>query len=227
MDDDEVESRSPTVRRQARRAILRGALAIGVGFPLLEMCAGLAPEAGAQGDPRNQRPQNGDRFAFQAGERIGQVITVADLPVGGPPVVAYPMDPASGVVRDGSRLNQILLVRLRRRRALGGDTGPLRRRCRGLLGRVHAHGVRHHASGKPRCARFRCPCHESEFDPKDAGRVVGGPAPRRLPRAARESRRRRAVRRRRLPGPARVSDRVSRGAGGVSASPTRQGGQRP
>jgi rieske iron-sulfur protein len=25
--------------------------------------------------------------------------------------------------------------------------------------------------------RFKCPCHESEFDPTDAARVVGGPAP--------------------------------------------------
>src|SRR5258706_177185 len=24
---------------------------------------------------------------------------------------------------------------------------------------------------------FKCPCHESEFDPSDAARVVGGPAP--------------------------------------------------
>ena len=181
MDDDEVESRSPTVRRQARRAILRGALAIGVGFPLLEMCAGLAPEAGAQGDPRNQRPQNGDRFAFQAGERIGQVITVADLPVGGPPVVAYPMDPASGVVRDGSRLNQILLVRLPAA-DLSEET-----RARSADGVVAYSGVCTHTGcditiWKAEMRRFRCPCHESEFDPKDAGRVVGGPAPRRLPR---------------------------------------------
>jgi Rieske Fe-S protein len=25
--------------------------------------------------------------------------------------------------------------------------------------------------------RFKCPCHESEFDPSDGARVVGGPAP--------------------------------------------------
>jgi len=25
--------------------------------------------------------------------------------------------------------------------------------------------------------RFQCPCHESQFDPRDGARVVGGPAP--------------------------------------------------
>ena len=87
MDDDGVGSWSPMKRREARRAMLRGALAIGVGLPLLDLCARLAPEVSAQGEPRNQRPQAGDRFAFQAGERAGQLITVADLPMGGPPVI--------------------------------------------------------------------------------------------------------------------------------------------
>ena len=29
---------------------------------------------------------------------------------------------------------------------------------------------------------LQCPCHESQFDPKDDARVSGGPATRRLPR---------------------------------------------
>ena len=165
--------------REVRRAMLRAALAVGVGLPL-----GFCPfrEAAAQGgDPKSRRPQAGDRFVHQSGERTGELITVADLPEGGPPVVAYPMDSGSHVVRDGSRLNQILLVRI--------GAGDLTPEMRGLApeGILAYSGVCTHAGcdvtqWKPETKRFRCPCHESEFDPKDGGRVVGGPAPRRLPR---------------------------------------------
>src|SRR4030095_658846 len=89
-----------------RRAVLRAALGAGV-----VVCAA-RPTVAQTGDPRTQRPQAGDRFVFAGGERIGQVITLGDLLVGRPPLLGYPFDPGSRVVRDGSRLNQILLVRL-------------------------------------------------------------------------------------------------------------------
>jgi Rieske Fe-S protein len=95
--------------------------------------------------------------------------------------MVYPMDPSSRVVRDGSRLNQILLVRLAQDE-LDEDT-----RARSADGVVAYSGVCTHAGcdvtlWQAETRRFRCPCHESEFDPRDRGRVVGGPAPRRLPR---------------------------------------------
>jgi rieske iron-sulfur protein len=170
---------SGSSHREDRRAMLRAVLAVGVGLPL-----GLCPlrEAGAQGsDPKSQRPKAGDRFVHQSGDRVGKLVTAADLPEGGPPVSAFPMDPGSNVVRDGSRLNQVLLVRI----------GPAEltdeTRAFAADGILAYSGVCTHTGcdvtlWKPESKRFRCPCHESEFDPKDAGRVVGGPAPRRLPR---------------------------------------------
>ena len=118
---------------------------------------------------------------FAGGERSGQVITPGDLLVGKPPLLVYPIDPRSRIVRDGSRLNQILLVQLAPDE-LDEDT-----RAGSADGVVGYSGVCTHAGcdvtlWQAETRRFRCPCHESEFDPRDKGRVVGGPAPRRLPR---------------------------------------------
>lgn len=118
---------------------------------------------------------------FAGGERDGQVVTPADLPAGAPSVMVFPMDPGSRVVRNGSRLNQILLVRLAPHE-LDEDT-----RARAADGVVAFSGICTHTGcdvtvWQTETRRFRCPCHESEFDPRDRGRVVGGPAPRRLPR---------------------------------------------
>jgi rieske iron-sulfur protein len=158
----------------SRRALLRAALA-GV---LLQAPRHAAAQAA---DPRSQRPQVGDRFVFADGARRGQGIAPADLVAGKPPIMVYPVDPASRTVRDGSRLNQILLVRL------GPDELDADTRARSADGVVAYSGVCTHAGcdvtlWQAETRRFRCPCHESEFDPRDGGRVVGGPAPRRLPR---------------------------------------------
>ena len=160
---------------QERRALLRAAL--GAGVMLCLPCPALA-----QGpDPRAQRPQAGDHVVFAGGDRAGQVIAARDLVAGKPPITAYPMEPGSRLVRDGSRLNQILLIRLPA--AELDDEARLRMPD----GVVAFSGVCTHAGcditvWQTESRRFRCPCHESEFDPRDSGRVVGGPAPRRLPR---------------------------------------------
>jgi rieske iron-sulfur protein len=167
--------------RGDRRAFLQAGLAVGLGVPLVQLCPRLASKAVAQGaDSKSRRPQSGDRFAFQTGPQAGQIITTADLRVNGPPVMAYPIDVQSGVLRDGSRLNQVLLVRF------GADDLVEETRARSADGIVAYSGVCTHAGcdiilWKAEAKRFGCPCHESEFDPKNGGRVVGGPAPRRLP----------------------------------------------
>jgi rieske iron-sulfur protein len=158
----------------ARRSVLKGTLSLGLMLPWL-------PVAAAQdSDPRQARPQEGDRFVFPPGSRAGQLITPADLPLGGPPLLAYPMDAQTAVVRDGSRLNQVLLLRL--------DPATLAEetRARSAEGIVAFSAVCTHAGcdvtlWQDEVQRFKCPCHDSEFDPKEGAHVLGGPAPRRLP----------------------------------------------
>jgi Rieske Fe-S protein len=131
-------------------------------------------------DLRNVRPQIGDQFAFATGAQKGNTVTPADVVAGGPPVTAFPRDSRTGVSRDGSRLNQVLLLRL----GLGELTEETRGRA--ADGIVAYSGVCTHEGcdvtiWKPETQHLGCPCHESEFDPRDGARVVGGPAPRRLP----------------------------------------------
>jgi hypothetical protein len=88
-----------------RRCVFCGGAALALAL--------LSPAALAEKeDPtRSKRPQTGDLFAFFAGDHAGQVIKPADLKAGGPPVLAWPMEPKSKVLRDGSRFNQVLPIR--------------------------------------------------------------------------------------------------------------------
>src|SRR5687768_7945335 len=90
----------------SRRTLLGAA----VGAAALGFVHGRASAQGAE--PRNARPQIGDRFVYSAGPKKLTVVGHNDLPLGGPHVTAYAQHPATGVIRDGSRLNEVLLLRL-------------------------------------------------------------------------------------------------------------------
>jgi len=159
-----------------RRVFLRAALASGIGLSLLP--AALAEEEKPGSD---ERPQPGDRFVFAEGNREGEVIAPADIPQGGPPIQAWPVDPTTKVVRDGSRLNQVLLLRFKPEE-LDDDTRP-----RSAEGVVVYSAICAHA-GCPVTGWIedrgmqvlKCFCHNSEYDPRREAEVVFGPAPRRL-----------------------------------------------
>jgi rieske iron-sulfur protein len=156
-----------------RRRVLQ--VAFGTGLGLLLRHGAMAQDA----DPHNARPQGGDRFVFTGGERKGTIITPEDLPVGSPPVTAYPMDPNTTVVRDGSRLNEVLLIRLEAPELTEAT------RTHAVQGLVAYSAICTHTGcdtwmWQGEMQTLKCPCHDSEFDPKDGARVIGGPAPRRL-----------------------------------------------
>jgi rieske iron-sulfur protein len=156
-----------------RRTILKAALGLCLGWPALNSAAA------QDGEPRNARPQEGDRFVFATGEHKGELITPADLPLGGPPVMAYPMDPQTKTVREGSRLNQVLLIRL------DAETLAEETRTRSAAGIVAYSAICTHAGcdvadWQAGTQMLMCFCHYSQFDPKAGARVLEGPAPRRL-----------------------------------------------
>jgi rieske iron-sulfur protein len=162
----------------ARRGLLVAALAAGIGIAV-------SPALRAQEDApgADERPQKADLLVFAEGDRAGEVIKPDDLSLGGPPVHAWPMDPGSRVVRSGSRLNELLVVRLDPAE-IDDDT-----RSRAADGIVAYSAICSHAgcpvtewvkasAGDKEV--FKCACHNSEYDPRQSADVVSGPAPRRL-----------------------------------------------
>ena len=156
-----------------RRDTLKAMLGIGLALPF-------SRRARSNEAAINSPPQADDVFVFAFGEREGDMIGPDDISAGSGQIFAYPMDPSTGVIRNGSRLNQILLVRIDPAR-LSEQT-----RSRSAQGIVAYSAVCTHtgcdvADWDGEASRFQCPCHDSQFDPADAARVVGGPAPRPLP----------------------------------------------
>jgi len=125
-----------------------------------------------------ERPKAGDKIVFATGEHKGQPIRPNDLQPN-TMVIAWPKEPESGVVRDGSPLNRLLVLRL--------DPADLDEatRQRAIEGVVAYSGFCTHAGClieqyKPEEHVIFCHCHFSQFDPRANAKAVGGPATRPL-----------------------------------------------
>jgi Rieske Fe-S protein len=178
VEDAGVELGAGSCSDPTRRALILTALAAGT-------CLASGKSAAAEEDQpgSDEKPQQGDVLVFSEGEHAGEVLKPQDLELGGPPVHAWPKDPKTSVVRSGSRLNEILVVRLDPAK-LDDET-----RARAADGIVAYSAICSHA-GCPITGWlkgeagdndvFKCFCHNSEFDPRQSAQVVFGPAPRRL-----------------------------------------------
>ena len=155
-----------------RRTVLRSVIGVGVSLTLSPRLAV------AQADAASARPMEGD-LLVAADDPQHAPLTPEDVPVSAPKM-AWAMDPHAKIVRSGSPLNRVLLVRLdpgslsadTAARAAGGVvaySGVCTHEGCDVGGWIAAEGV------------LFCECHESKFEPRDAARVVDGPAPRGLP----------------------------------------------
>jgi rieske iron-sulfur protein len=157
------------MRGVARRSVL----IFGVGLAA-------APRAApAQEDPARLRPQPGD-VLVKIGADHPKPLAAADLPLGGPQILVWPLDPETRTVRDGSRLNKVLLLRLD---PSGLDDTTKARSADGVVAysAICPHAGCEVTKWLADVQRLECPCHFSQYDPKAAGAVLGGPAPRPLP----------------------------------------------
>jgi rieske iron-sulfur protein len=174
----ELDTATPSGPDPTRRALILTALATGAYLASSRSAAADEDQPGS-----DERPQKADVLVFSEGEHAGEVIKPQDLKLGGPPVQAWPKDPKTSVVRKGSRLNEVLVVRL--------DPAELddETRSRAADGIVAYSAICSHAgcpvTGWLKGAAddndvLKCFCHNSEFDPRHSAEVVFGPALRRL-----------------------------------------------
>jgi rieske iron-sulfur protein len=149
------------------RVTRRDAMALGL--------IGLASASStALAEPADERPRPGDWLvAIDAATPVA--LAPGDVPPS--PLLAWPMEPAGDLVRSGSRLNKIVLVRL------DGLTGATAGRA--ADGVVAYSAICPHAgcevNGWVAEQRiFECPCHNSRYDPSNAAAIVEGPTTRAL-----------------------------------------------
>jgi Rieske Fe-S protein len=161
------------VRLVGRREILKSALGIRLGLASVDRAAGQA------GDTNVDAPQENDLLVFAEGGTEGKILTPGDVPLGGPPVAAFPMDPKSGRVRNRSRLNRVVLIRLALREI---SESTREHAAEGILAysAVCTHTACDISEWIAEAKHLLCPCHGSKFDATDGARVVNGPADRRL-----------------------------------------------
>jgi rieske iron-sulfur protein len=145
------------------------------------LCFALAPRlAIAQTEPTRERPREGDLLIAVSAAANPEPLKPDDLPIGGKQTMAWPIDPASNAVRNGSRLNKVLMLRLDPE---GFDPETKDHAVEGIVAysAICTHTGCDVTTWHPERQLLECPCHYSIYNPKEGAKVLSGPAPRRLP----------------------------------------------
>jgi rieske iron-sulfur protein len=147
----------------------------------LGLALALAPRfALAQTDAARERPKEGDLLINVTAVAAPEPLKPDDLPLNGKQTLAWPMDPEAKTLRNGSRLNKVLLLRLDPE---GLDAETKQRTAEGVVGysAICPHTGCDVTNWHPDRQLLECPCHFSMYNPKEEANVVSGPSPRRLP----------------------------------------------
>jgi len=158
------------ISRSTRRDLLAF-----VSIAGLEVAAGSITTS-AFAEPASERPKRGDLLVAVEDTQM-RPLTPTDIST--TPLLAWPMDPIENVVRNGSRLNKVLLVALDPATLVGAT------RERAAAGVVAYSAICPHAgcevngwvAGQD---IIECTCHNSRYNPRDAAAVIDGPSPRAL-----------------------------------------------
>jgi rieske iron-sulfur protein len=169
--DPGADAASPC-RAGCTQATRRNILALGA-----LLGSGLAfGTTGPRADPADERPKAGDQLVAVDATALA-ALSPSDIPAS--QVLAWPMEPGSNLVRNGSRLNKILLVKLDPA-TIAGPT--LERSADGVVAysAICPHAGCEVDGWVAEQRILECPCHNSRYDPRNAAAIVDGPTTRAL-----------------------------------------------
>ncbi|HYI69412.1 MAG TPA: Rieske (2Fe-2S) protein [Skermanella sp.] len=159
----------------------RQVLALG-SAAMAACCLGACGSAlAANPAPAAERPQKGDWLVIaDEGEHEGKVVMMDMLSVGGAMMNAWPVDAETKTTRSKSRFNKVVVVRVEPGKL---DEATLAKSVEGIIAfsSVCTHQACAVTGWIPEDAMLACPCHGSLFSVGEGGKVLGGPARKRLP----------------------------------------------
>lgn len=129
--------------------------------------------------PEKTRPQVGDYLVHDYVDEGIKPILVSELVLGEEQIMAFPQDSNSKVVRNGSRFNKVMVMKLNPKEL---DEDTLSNSVNGVVAysAICTHQGCDVNSYLKDSKEFFCFCHLSRFDPHKAGAVTNGPAQRKL-----------------------------------------------
>ncbi len=173
-----LEDNSNTLESLSRRNVMKKVAAVGI-------CATTAPcllkaEEVNPDDPAHLMPQVNDCLVYADGEKEGQMIDLNDLVENKSFVNCWPRDPETGVVRNASRFNKLLAIRLKENE-MNSKTAAYAKDGILVYSAICTHQGCDISAWVEEKQQFFCYCHYSRFDPKKLGKVAYGPARKKLP----------------------------------------------
>ncbi len=167
--DNRTSHQASAATPLSRRTVFKMGLATGIAVPMSALGQ----------SPNRLRPQPGDQLVFEEGPNQGEAVRPELLELEQKPLSALARDTETQVLRDGSRLNRVMIMRI--------DPAKMSERyapnaAEGVIAysAVCTHTGCDVINWDEGQLRMACPCHESQFDIYDGANVVGGPAPRPL-----------------------------------------------
>lgn len=151
---------------------------------MLGLLAGAMPGAQAAArDPRRALPQKGDVLVTVSESGSASPLRASTLVENAAPILAWPAGGTGDVVRDRSRLNRLLVLRLEPT-TLDATAKRFAKDGVVVYSGVCSHATCPVSEWNAETRRLVCPCHGSQYDAAAHARVVAGPAPRALPMLA-------------------------------------------